>query len=112
MKIKVFAIYDIKAKAYHNPFFLPKKAMALRDFKQAVNDPQTVFNKHPEDYALFYIGEYDTTNAKMEPLKAIENIGLGMELLENPINDIPQSLEDLDIEFKETETENKLKTVG
>lgn len=59
MKLKVFSIFDIKAKAYSNPFFMPHVGMASRAFGDEVNNPQSAINKHPEDFALYQVGEYD-----------------------------------------------------
>lgn len=59
MKQKVFSVFDDKAKAYMLPFFQPEKGMAVRMFSDAVNDPQSLFGKHPEDFTLFFVGEFD-----------------------------------------------------
>lgn len=58
-KIIIFSIFDKKAVAYLSPFYFPQKGQALRAFEDSVNDPQSVFNKHPEDYALFELGTFD-----------------------------------------------------
>lgn len=58
-KINIFAVFDKKAVSYLQPFYFPQKGQAIRSFEDAVNDPQTSFNKHPEDYSLFKLGEFD-----------------------------------------------------
>lgn len=60
--IMIFAIFDKKAVAYQQPFYYLQKGQALRAFEDAVNDPQTAFNKHPEDYSLFQLGKFDDTS--------------------------------------------------
>jgi len=59
MKLKCFVIYDDKAKAYLPPFFAPQIGQAVRSISDGINDPQSEFGKHPEDYSLFLLGEFD-----------------------------------------------------
>lgn len=62
MKHKVFVIYDDKAKAYLTPFFLPEVGMAVRAFADCVNNPEHAFGRHPEDYTLFQLGEFNDSS--------------------------------------------------
>ncbi|QXP08031.1 MAG: nonstructural protein [Arizlama microvirus] len=57
--INVFAIFDKKAVSYLQPFYFPQKGQAIRAFEDSVNDNQSPFSKHPEDYALYKLGSYD-----------------------------------------------------
>jgi len=59
MKTRLYSVYDLKAKAFLQPFFSVLDGTAIRAFSTAVNDPSTMLNKHPEDYILFYVGEFD-----------------------------------------------------
>jgi len=59
MQTKVFAIFDVKAKSYGQPFFVPHNGIALRMFSDLVVDDKSSISKHPEDYKLYYLGEYD-----------------------------------------------------
>lgn len=67
MKTKMFAVYDLKAACYGTPFFMPREEVAVRTFSDSVNDsnPNNLWNKHPEDYSLFYIGEYDDESCEV-----------------------------------------------
>lgn len=56
---KVFAVYDSAAKAYLNPFQLPREEMAIRAFRDVINSPSHELASHPEDYCLFLLGEFD-----------------------------------------------------
>jgi len=76
---KVFTVYDMKAEAYLNPFMFQNKGEAIRAFQDAVNDPKTMFYKHPEDYALFQIAEYDDQTAKYTPLQNLQSLGVAIE---------------------------------
>lgn len=66
MMLKMFSIYDQKAKAYITPFFLPTAGMAVRTFTDMVNDPACQFSKHPEDYTLFLLGSLNDTTAEFQ----------------------------------------------
>ncbi|QXP08360.1 MAG: nonstructural protein [Arizlama microvirus] len=59
MVIKVFSIFDDKAQIFSNPFFMPHTGMATRAFADLVNDGQSNVAKHPSDFKLYQIGEYD-----------------------------------------------------
>lgn len=84
MILKVFAIYDSKAEAYLQPFFTSTIGMAIRSFEQAANDPQTQFHRHPADFTLFNIGEYDDETGTLVSLVAKVSLGTALELKKGP----------------------------
>ena len=59
MKQKMYSVFDHVAKTYNRPMFLSSNGVAIREFKDECNRPDSPINKHPEDYELFGIGEYD-----------------------------------------------------
>ncbi len=79
----VYTIYDSKAEAYMTPFFVDKDGQALRDFQDVVQNPETPFAKHPEDYTLFKIGTYDPNTAQLKPLETPVSMGLAIEFTNN-----------------------------
>lgn len=60
MKLKACSIYDKRAQAYGPPMCYPTLGVAERSFSDAVNDAGTTLHKHPEDYQLYELGEFDT----------------------------------------------------
>jgi len=62
---KIFAIRDIKAGNYATPFFMPSNGLAIRAFSDLVSDPKTTINRHPDDFQLFVIGEYDDNSGEI-----------------------------------------------
>ncbi|SMN17374.1 Phage single stranded DNA synthesis  len=80
MQHKIFTIYDEKAGAYFPPFFLPTKNMAIREFDNLVNDPESQIHKHPQDYTLFYLGIFDDITAILTDLTSKVSLGNGLEL--------------------------------
>lgn len=80
MILQIFAVYDSKADAYLQPFFMPSKGQAMRSFQDLSNEPKTQFNKHPEDFTLFHIGEFDDMDATIKTLDAKIPLALASEL--------------------------------
>lgn len=81
MMMKVFAVYDTKALCYATPFFMGSAGTAIRAFSDLVNDNQSSVSKHPTDYILFEIGEFDDQTAKLVSLKEPRNLGLASDFL-------------------------------
>ena len=63
--MKIFTIYDSKATAYLQPFFSKTEQTAVRDVTTIVNEPNSNFNLHAEDFSLFTIGKYDEDSGKI-----------------------------------------------
>lgn len=79
MKHKVFAIYDDKAKAYLPPFFMHTVGMAVRVFADCVNTADHAFNRHPGDYTLFEIGEFDDVRGVIDGHTELTLIANGLQ---------------------------------
>ena len=76
---KIYTVYDSKLEAYMQPFFMQSKGQAVRAFTDSVNDPSTQFNKHPEDFTLFELGEYDDSTGKVSNLPTPNSLGVALE---------------------------------
>ena len=63
------------------PFFEQAKGLAIRAFADLVNDPSTVVGKHPQDFTLFEIGNFDQDNGEII-VQDKRSIGNGVEFLE------------------------------
>lgn len=61
MIYSMFTVRDIAVGAYGRPMFMQSKGQALRSFSDEVNRvaDDNQMNKHPEDFALFYLGLFD-----------------------------------------------------
>ena len=70
MKLKACSIYDSKSQAWMTPMFFQATAQAMRSFGDAINDGKSEFAKHPEDYTLFEVGEFDPQNGIMDALNS------------------------------------------
>lgn len=65
MMSKMYSVFDAKLAVFSHPWYALTDAAAIRSFTDAVNDPNSPrpeWGKHPEDFSLFYIGDfYDDT---------------------------------------------------
>jgi len=79
MMLKIFSVFDSKVGAYMSPFFMRSTGEAVRAFTQAVSDKDTQFCKHPEDYTLFELGEWDDQTSKFDLKSTPVSLGLAIE---------------------------------
>lgn len=78
--LKMCSIRDSKAEAWLSPMFFQAKGQALRSFSDAVNGDGE-FAKHPEDYTLFYLGDFDDSCGGVLPSDAPSVLANGVDLL-------------------------------
>lgn len=77
------SIYDSVAKVYVNPFYCATKGEALRSFSNAVNDKNMGdLNKHPKDFILYLIAEFDDQKGLMSSVIPPERLGLASDFVE------------------------------
>lgn len=66
MITNMYTIYDSKAETYSKPFHMLNDSLALRSCTDLANDPNSELNRHPEDFTLFLIGEWDDNSCEFE----------------------------------------------
>lgn len=83
-KLRAFSVFDAKAQAFLQPFFFASDGQAVRIFSDCVRDPSHAFGKHPEDYSLFRVGEFDLINGKLgdipDSINAVECLLVGKQV--------------------------------
>lgn len=72
---KVYSLFDSKALYFEAPFFMLNRNMAMRLFADWAQDPKTMIFRHPEDYTLYELGEFDdqTCVIKSGPPESLGN---------------------------------------
>lgn len=65
MIVKCYAVLDAKISDFQLAVFDIKDEGAIRQFSDQVNDKQSRWHRHPEDYSLWYVGEFDTTKGML-----------------------------------------------
>lgn len=82
MKILVVAIRDSAVDAFSPPFFVPSTAAAVRSFGDALRDPQGAMGKHPADYTLYQLGEFDEDTGRFTNLDSPQQLVRGQDIKE------------------------------
>jgi hypothetical protein len=82
MKKIYYAVFDRKAEMYSQPFLEIKDGTAIRAVQDIViNNKDHAFAKHPSDFSLFRLGDFDDEtgiiNGEEKPSKIIEIETLG-----------------------------------
>jgi len=85
MKLNIFSIYDEKSQAYNSPFFQSAVGQALRSFCDLAKDDKTTISRHPEDYSLYHIGEFDDSTSKIISYNEPRFLARATEYLPKPV---------------------------
>ena len=72
--VNVFSVRDQKANGFLQPFYLPNESVAYRAMYDCLSDPEHQFTKHPEDYSLYHLGEFDFETGKFTTHDTPEHI--------------------------------------
>lgn len=75
MILQAYAVFDTKAEAYLQPFFMRSRGEAMRAFMDSIQDEKHTFSRHAVDYKLMYIGLFDDSSG------VIQGINTGPELV-------------------------------
>lgn len=78
---KICVVYDSKAEAYLNPFFVRSSGEAIRGFGDEANSKSSdsQLSMHPEDYTLFELGTWDELSGVIELYETKKSLGIGID---------------------------------
>lgn len=68
MITNVYSVFDSKLATFGRPWYEMTDASAIRVFSDAVNDgsnPNNQWFKHPEDFSLYMIGQFDDVSGEL-----------------------------------------------
>lgn len=66
---KIFSVRDIKVSVYNVPFYSDSEIQAIRNVHAAMaNQPDMLISQFPQDYELYYVGEFEDVTGKMVSL--------------------------------------------
>lgn len=65
-KLKMFSIRDGKGEIFHAPFYAKTHGEAERTFNENASNPESMIHKYPQDYDLYFVGEYDDQTGKLK----------------------------------------------
>lgn len=72
MKTVLVAVRDQKTVNFTQPVAVASRAAAVRSWGDQLNDPNNANQdqaKHPEDFSLWFLGEYDDNTGEITPAK-------------------------------------------
>lgn len=79
--LSVYSVYDSKVEAFMQPFFMKTDGEALRSWMDIVNEKSSVFAKHPEDFTLMKLGEYDERSGKFSNEATPRSLGIALQFV-------------------------------
>lgn len=80
MNLTIVAIHDRATDAYSTPIFVHTTGQAIRGFQDEINEPNNPMSKHPDDYDLYQLGEYDNATGAFTNLKEPRQLAIGKQL--------------------------------
>lgn len=90
MMLKVFSLLDQKTGIFSPPFFMVHQAQAMRAVVELGCDPNTTVGRHPADFALCCLGEFDDNTGQFLAPAGVQHLGLVVQML--PPKAAPMSL--------------------
>lgn len=91
MKVKCYAVLDAKVADFQLAIFDIKDEGAIRQFADAINEKMNPrWAKHPEDYSLWCVGEFDSergTIASLVPSNLVNGVAV-LSLKPGPVPDV------------------------
>lgn len=66
---KIFSVFDEKAEAYLQPFFLDTIGLAIRAIGHCLDDKEHQFSRNTADYSLHLLGEFDDSTGMIKTEK-------------------------------------------
>lgn len=81
-KLIVLSVRDRAADVFGRPFFAPSIGSAIRSFSDYINDTkeQSEMQKHPEDFDLYHLAEFDDETGVFECLPKPKQIAIGKDV--------------------------------
>lgn len=82
MELVAYSVLDDKAGIYAHPFFVANDNIAIRTFADECKNPQSILNKHPEDFRLYRVGKFDDTTGVFAPTAKPEYITTAKDFIQ------------------------------
>lgn len=82
MTKRIYVIRDMAAEVFMTPTIESNDETAMRNFAYAIHHSDGLYNFKPKDFAMYYIGDYDTGTGVINPVSPVELICYGDSLIE------------------------------
>lgn len=74
MLTNAYTLYDAKALVYSPPFYCSAHGQAVRMCMELASDPSTTVGRHPADFTLYCIGQFNDALGCLLPAEVREHI--------------------------------------
>lgn len=74
MIYRYYSVYDRKALVYMPPFHAHTDGAAMRSIEDAMADPNTSLARHPDDFVLYYVGDYSDEKGRFFPADPLVHV--------------------------------------
>lgn len=81
MNSRVYSIYDVKSLSYSPPYLAATDGVAVRMFKEVVDDVNSMVGKHPGDFKLYCIANFDDARGLVLAIAPMEHVVDAMALV-------------------------------
>lgn len=86
MKVRIYGFHDRASQSFIGDtaglVLFKHDAVALRTFGDLCRQEGSIFGKHPQDYELVSLGEFDTESGEIKPWVAPTVIATAAQVLE------------------------------
>lgn len=82
MRLLLFTVFDSAARRFLAPFEGETIESAIRSFRAVVNQDGHQFNRFPEDYTLFVVGEFSGETGLLEAYETPRSLGVAVTFLQ------------------------------
>ncbi|WNK13495.1 MAG: nonstructural protein [Microvirus sp.] len=83
MKYSLFSVFDRVAATFGAPFMQQNTRLAVRSFGIAVNDPNSMMFKAPDDYSLHELATFDDDTGIVECLTKPTPVAYASQLIKD-----------------------------
>lgn len=84
MLLQVVAVRDRAIDTFGQPFYVTHVGQAIRGFSDAINSGKDDnMAKHPEDFDLYHLGEFDDSGAKFHCLDSPRLVAVGKDVVKS-----------------------------
>ena len=75
--LNMYSVYDEVGKTYSNPLFTDVRddhCLAIRIIKGQMYDPSNMLAMFPDNYTLYYLGQFNEINGSIDAIEPIKVI--------------------------------------
>lgn len=80
-KLRVFSAYDGKLSVFMTPFVFIHLGQALRAWEDLCLDNKSMMSKHPSDFILYEVGEFDEDSGVIVAHNPIRQVATALEVV-------------------------------